>query len=265
MSPRKRWSSFTNRWLRESADGGNLFWQGCKAFGGYVIAKKIDVWHTKDALGIVDNKAIGFKAVEEPYQVFDMLLFCLTGDEDVVEVDEDAWYIMEDAVHQPLEVLGGIFEPKGHAREFKEPKGGDHHHLLDVLRQHWHLVVPLRQVNLAKDCLARQLGIEVSDMFDGVMVISSDGIEAAIITAHPEATARLVNNVERRGPGAVALPHGSKVLQLSKLPLSHGELLWQKMASSGEDWRSYHRDVVKNSAVWCFSVESKLHQLWLLI
>ena len=61
-----------------------------------------------------------------------MLLFSVAGDENVVEVDKNEGDAAEDAIHQPLECLGGILEPEGHAEELPEPEGSDDGRLGDV-------------------------------------------------------------------------------------------------------------------------------------
>ena len=87
-----------------------------------------------------------------------MLLHCVAGHQDVIQVDEDAVQPLQHVVHEVLEGLHSSPEPKRHPQKLIQPKGGDDHHLGDVLRSHWHLVVPLAKIQLGEDLLAGELG-----------------------------------------------------------------------------------------------------------
>ena len=86
----------------------------------------------KNTLLPVDDHPIFREEVEDLTEVLFVLLFGAAGDENIVEVDKNEGNILEDAIHQPLECLGGILEPKGHAEELPEPEGSDDGRFGDV-------------------------------------------------------------------------------------------------------------------------------------
>ena len=77
----------------------------------------------KDALSPVDHQAIGGEELEDMLQMIGMVREVCAGHEDVIEVDEHEGNPAKDAVHQPLESLGGILEAEGHAKKLHKPKG----------------------------------------------------------------------------------------------------------------------------------------------
>ena len=103
---------------------------------------------TEDTLLPVDDHPIVRKEAEDLTEVCFVLLFGVAGDKDVVQVDEDEGDAVEDAVHQPLECLGGILETKGHAEELPEPEGSDDGRLGDVGQCNRDLMIAAHQVYL---------------------------------------------------------------------------------------------------------------------
>ncbi len=101
-----------------------------------------------------------------------MLLFGVAGDEDVIQVDEDERDATEDAIHQPLEHLGGILETKGHAEELPETKRSDDGRLGDICRHNRDLVVAAFQVTLEKIFLPARLPLK-SCMWDNGYISST--------------------------------------------------------------------------------------------
>ena len=96
------------------------------------MPKVDDFVDAKDTLLPVDDHPIFREEVEDLTEVLFVLLFGAAGDENIVEVDKNEGNISEDAIHQPLECLGGILEPKGHAEELPEPEGSDDGRFGDV-------------------------------------------------------------------------------------------------------------------------------------
>ena len=73
---------------------------------------------------------------------FDLVLtFGAAGDENVIEVDKNEGDVAEDAIHQSLECLSSILEPKRHTKELPEPEGRDDGRLGDVSLCYRDLVV----------------------------------------------------------------------------------------------------------------------------
>ena len=69
---------------------------------------------SKKTLLPVDDHPIFGEETEDLTEVFFMLLCGVASDENVIEVHENGGDATEDAIHQPLECLGGILEPKRH-------------------------------------------------------------------------------------------------------------------------------------------------------
>ena len=53
----------------------------------------------------------------------------------------------QDVVHEPLEGLASILQPKRHPQELPQAKGSDDGRLLHISGLHWNLPVPLPEVN----------------------------------------------------------------------------------------------------------------------
>ena len=109
-----------------------------------------------------------------------MLLLNLAEDEDVIQVGEGTLHSCQDTVHQLLEGVARVPDPKGHSCELEQAKGCGDCCFGEVLRVHGYLVVPFLQVNLGEDCAAGPPGDEVHHVWDGVCVRNSDGVEAGI-------------------------------------------------------------------------------------
>ena len=118
------------------------------------MAQKFHLGGVKDALLVVEDQAKLLQALQNLLEILLMLLCCLAGHQDVVQVDEGVGNAQQHLVHEPLEGLPSIAESKRHPEKLVQPEGGDHRCLLDVLGGHWHLVVALPQVQLAEDLLA---------------------------------------------------------------------------------------------------------------
>ena len=83
------------------------------------------------------------------------------------------------------------------AQELVQPEGGDDRRLGDVLRGHWHLVVPLAEIQLAEDLLAGQLGREVLHVWWGVYVPLGDQVQPPVVAAGPPGAVGLLHHVQR--------------------------------------------------------------------
>ena len=126
-----------------------------------------------------------------------MLLHRVAGHQNVVQVDEDAVQPVQHLVHEALEGLPGIPEAKGHPQKLEEAEGGDHRRLGDVLGGHWHLVVPLPQIQLGEDLLAGQLGREILHVGRRVHVPLCGQVQPPVVAAGPPGAVRLLHHVQR--------------------------------------------------------------------
>ena len=64
-------------------------------------------------------------------------------DENIINVDKTEGKITQDEVHHALKGVLSIPKAKGHPQKLKHPKGGDNSCLLNVLRGHRNLIIPL--------------------------------------------------------------------------------------------------------------------------
>ena len=106
----------------------------------------------------MNYQAVLLELLEELLQVDLVLLLSVAGYQDVVKVDKDAVQPLQHLIHEVLERLPGITEPKGHPQKLVEPEGGDNCCLGDVLLGHRDLVVPLEKIQLTEDLFAGQPG-----------------------------------------------------------------------------------------------------------
>ena len=88
----------------------------------------------QNALLLVYDHPVVREEVKDLTKVCFVLLFCVAGDEDVIQIDKYKRDAAENAVHQPLECLRGILKPEGHVEEHSESKGSDDGRLGDVCR-----------------------------------------------------------------------------------------------------------------------------------
>ena len=122
--------------------------------GGDLVPEVHEFLDAKHALlPIYDHPVVG-EEVEDLTEVRFELLFSLAGDKDVIQKGEDEGDVTKNSIHQPLESLGGVLKPEGHAEEFPESKGSDDGRFRDVCRCDGNLVVAMNQIYLRKYFLA---------------------------------------------------------------------------------------------------------------
>ena len=103
--------------------------------------------------------------------------------QDVVQVDEGERQVLADGVHQPLECLGGIFKPQRGPQEFEESERGDYRGLVDIFWCDRDLMIPPDEVDLREESATVQLGGEVLQMWNGILIVRGSRIEAPKIPA----------------------------------------------------------------------------------
>ena len=94
------------------------------------------------AFGGVDRHAVVPELDQYFPQVLPVFNFVATGDENVVQVDENETEIPEYLVHQALKSLSAVLHAERHPQVFEQPKGGYDCRLLDIRRVHGDLMVP---------------------------------------------------------------------------------------------------------------------------
>ena len=131
---------------------------------------------------------------------------------------------MEDAIHRPLECLGGVLETKGHAEELPEPKGSDNGRLGDICHHNRDLVVAAYQVHLGEDLLPTRLPLK-SYVGQWVPIVNHGIVEAPEVTARSPAAAWFRNHVKWRCPGRVGTSGDAHPFHLGKFSFGNLQLL----------------------------------------
>ncbi len=80
----------------------------------YSVSQELHGGGGEHTLCRVDLQAVLLKDGEDLPEMLDVLLQAVAGDDDVIQVAEDEGEVLEDAVHEVLEGLGGVAEAKGH-------------------------------------------------------------------------------------------------------------------------------------------------------
>ena len=201
------------------------------------MSKVSELADTKDTLFPVDDHPVVREEAEDLTEVRFMLLFSVARDEDVIQVDEDERDGTEDAVHQPLECLGGVLETKGHAEELQEPKGSDDGRLGDICHHNSDLEVAVYQVHLGEDLLARHTAIEILSVGQWVPIVHRGIVEAPEVTARSPAAAWFRNHVKWRCPGRVGTSDDAHPFHLGKFSFGNLQLLLiETMSMSVKRW-----------------------------
>ena len=147
-----------------------------------VVAKEIDFWNTKNALGQFYHQTIFLEVVKQRLDVLQMLFVAAAGDQDVVQIHENATKASANHVHQLLKSLCSVLETKWHLQEFIQAEWSDDSHFGDVMVDRDLMITP-NQVNFRVDAHACQLSQEILDVSDWIAIWSSYIIESAIVPA----------------------------------------------------------------------------------
>lgn len=76
-----------------------------------------------------------------------MLLGIGAGPENIIQIDENAMRTSVDSVHESLECLSSIPEPKRHANEFKQAEWGGNSCFENVIKMHRNLMISSDKAN----------------------------------------------------------------------------------------------------------------------
>ena len=87
------------------------------------MSKKLDLGECEFALGKPNCQAMLLTDDKNLLDVIHMRREILGEDKNVIHIDEAEWKITQKFIHKALECVTGIPEAKGHAQEFKHPKG----------------------------------------------------------------------------------------------------------------------------------------------
>ena len=96
----------------------------------------------QDAFGGVYSHPVVSELDQHFPQVLLMFNFVATGNENVVQIDENETEIPEYLVHQALKSLRAVFHAERHPQVFEQPEGGYDCRLLDIRRVHGDLMIP---------------------------------------------------------------------------------------------------------------------------
>ena len=86
-----------------------------------------------------------------------MLFVAAAGDQEVVQIHENATKASANHVHQSLKSLCGVLETKRHSQEFIQAERSDDDRFGDVIMVDRDLVITPNQINFRVDARARQL------------------------------------------------------------------------------------------------------------
>jgi len=200
-------------------DGHHMAGERKKAGRGDTVAKEVHLGDGEDTFLHVDIEAIGCEDLQNLGHVLGVLLGCAAGNEDVVHIDKDIGKAAHEAVHQPLEGLGGDLQSKGHGDILEEAERCDHCRPGDVCGHHWHLVVILLQIQVGEDGAAPHMVVAVLHIGERVPTLGCLHIEAAVVAAGAPSTILFPNHMERRQPGAVGPANNSCLFESGELLL----------------------------------------------
>ena len=122
-----------------------------------VVAKEIDFWNAKNALGQFYHQTILLEVVEQRSDVLQMLFVAAASNQDVIQIHENAMKASANHVHQSLKSLRGVLETKWHLQEFIQVKQSDDGHFGDVILVDRNLMITPNQINFRVDACACQL------------------------------------------------------------------------------------------------------------
>ena len=125
----------------------------------------------------------------------------LGEDQDIIHVDERK--LTQDTIHHVLKGVTSVSESKGHPQKLENSKGSDDSSLLNVLRGHRNLIIPLLKVQLGEHSCTRYPGGEVSDIQKRILIRNPHIIQPPIISTRPPSSLLLTNHVEGEDQGCV--------------------------------------------------------------
>ena len=139
------------------------------------VAEEIESCLAKDVLLMDNHQTILHQYLEDLPKMGSMLFLVVKCNEYIIQKDKcrDA---SQDVIHQPLKHLPSIGETQWHLQEFKQAKRDDFHHLVDILRCHWYLVITFSMVNPGEDSASIQVGVKILDTMDRIAAIGCRGI-----------------------------------------------------------------------------------------
>ena len=106
-----------------------------------MVSKKIQAAHSEDAFLGIDDNTVFWQACEQGAKMVFMLIGCLTGDQQVVDIRKDERETTSNLVQETLETLSSVPKTKWHSNELKNPTRGGNGRLVNVIRVDWNLVV----------------------------------------------------------------------------------------------------------------------------
>ena len=112
------------------------------------MTQEIEGRYAQKAFVFIYKETIILEQGKHSPEVFKMFFVGGARNEDIVKINKDERHRTENRVHESLEGLGAVFEPKRHSQELKRPKRSDDRRLRDMCLIHWNLMVGFGQVDL---------------------------------------------------------------------------------------------------------------------
>ena len=79
----------------------------------------LDGRRAQNTLLLVEIETSRTEATQDLVEIAQVLGLGLTRDKDVIQINKNSRQTRKDTVHESLEGLGRVFEPKGHPQELK--------------------------------------------------------------------------------------------------------------------------------------------------
>jgi hypothetical protein len=159
--------------------------------------------------------------------------------------------VTEELVHEPLESLCCVPKTKRHKKIFEKAKRSYYNSFLNIFLSHGDLVITLDEIDAREEPAAVELLGEVQDAGQGVAVVDSGEVEAAIISAGPPGTILLAHHVQWGGPRGVRSANDARRLQMAKLRLSCAKFVWVQPPCFGKDRSAFVLHCVTYTVAWC--------------
>ena len=114
----------------------------------YQVSEEAQAGCSKNALLSVDDNSMLLEPVKNQFEVLQVFLLAVTGDQEVIDVGVGEVEASQDLIDEPLKGLCRVLQSEGHPSELEQAERCDDGCFWDVLLVNWYLVVGPDQVYL---------------------------------------------------------------------------------------------------------------------
>ena len=147
------------------------------------MAQEVDLFGPEDAFVVAEDKTSRAEAFKDQMQVAPVFFGSRGEDKDVIDVGDAEGEIAEDGVYHPLKGGTSVAKAKTGVVESIGDEGRGDGGLSDVVWMHGDLVVALQEVQFGEYLLPVEVGGDVCDVGQRVVVWFCYHVEASIIAA----------------------------------------------------------------------------------